>query len=97
MDWRKTLEVIDTYKGYFVENDIEPLSFPHNAKPISDKDKLQHCHGMLSKMQDFVLEGRMEKAFRWLGFIQGCLWSIGIYSLDDLKNHNRPDPKIFTR
>lgn len=35
-------------------------------------------------------EGRIEKAFRWLGFVQGCLWATGQYTLDELKNHNRP-------
>jgi len=51
---------------------------------------LIHCHGMLDKMEEFVKEGRIEKAFRWLGFVQGCLWLAGHYSLEDLMNHNRP-------
>jgi hypothetical protein len=34
-------------------------------------------------------EANVEKAMRWLGFIQGGLWAGGIYSIDDLKNHNR--------
>ncbi|MDD2696684.1 MAG: hypothetical protein PHE52_00800 [Candidatus Pacebacteria bacterium] len=48
---------------------------------------------MLDKMEGFLKEGRIEKAFRWLGFIQGCLWSTGEYTLEDLMNHNRPDVK----
>jgi hypothetical protein len=42
----------------------------------------------------FVDEGRIEKAMRWLGFLQGVLWARGFYSLDDLKNHSRPDSPI---
>jgi hypothetical protein len=32
----------------------------------------------------------MEKAFRWLGFVQGVLWTNRVYTLDNLKSHNRP-------
>jgi len=28
---------------------------------------------------------------RWLGFMQGALWVKGIYTIDELKAHNRPD------
>jgi hypothetical protein len=41
---------------------------------------------------DFVDARRIEKAMRWLGFLQGVLWSHDFYMLDDLKNHSRPDP-----
>jgi hypothetical protein len=33
-----------------------------------------------------------DKLMRWLGFLQGVLWCDGMYSLDELKAHNRgPD------
>ena len=32
---------------------------------------------------------RLEKKFRWLGFIQGVLWCYGCGSIDDLKQMNR--------
>ncbi|MEK7519908.1 MAG: hypothetical protein AAB581_01530, partial [Patescibacteria group bacterium] len=56
---------------------------------------LAHCHSMLDKMVGFVHEGRMEKAFRWLGFIQGVLWTNRVYTLSDLKNHNRPEESRY--
>lgn len=33
---------------------------------------------------------KIEKAMRWLGFIQGCLMCFGTFSLDDMKKHNMP-------
>jgi hypothetical protein len=45
---------------------------------------------MIDKAILFVNENRIEKACRWLGFIQGCLWTNGIYSIEELKNHNKP-------
>ena len=90
MDSEKVLEVIDGYRAYFLENGIGVEDFPHDAKFTTEREVLEHCHGMLHKMESFIVLGRMDKTFRWLGFIQGCLASLGIYSLDDLKNHNKP-------
>ena len=53
-----------------------------------------HLKYMCIEAQKFVDEGRIDKAMRWLGFLQGVLWSWGYFSLDDLKNHSRPDSEI---
>lgn len=49
-----------------------------------------HVHYMLDEIEKFLEEGRIEKANRWLGFIQGVFWTCGTFALYDLKNHNRP-------
>ena len=90
----KILEVVRTYRSHFVAMQIEPKDYPHEELMVprhGDDDALAHCCGMLPKIELFVHEGRIEKAMRWLGFIQGCLWVCGVYSLDNLKNHSRPD------
>jgi len=50
-----------------------------------------HMLTMIPKMREFLKEGRREKTFRWLGFIQGVLWAKGVFNLEELKNHNRPE------
>lgn len=90
MTAEKVLEVIDTYRQLFVKKGVGKLDFPHDVALSCANLGLEHCHGMLDKIVEFVRENRMEKTFRWLGFIQGVLWSNGIYTLEDLKNHNRP-------
>ena len=30
-----------------------------------------------------------EKAMRWLGFIQGVLFAKGVYTVDEMREHNR--------
>ena len=47
--------------------------------------------GMIPRMQVFVKEGRTEKFMRWVGFIQGVLWILGVYTLEDLMGHNSAD------
>ena len=34
---------------------------------------------------------RREKIMRWYGWIQGALWALGVYTVDELKAHSRPD------
>lgn len=86
----KVLEVIEVYREFFVKHNIGKIEWPHNELLEEERHGLEHCHGMLDKMVAFVNEERMEKAFRWLGFIQGVLWAAKVYSLSDLMNHNRP-------
>ncbi|MDO8496810.1 MAG: hypothetical protein Q7S43_05165 [bacterium] len=92
MDGNKILEVIAIYRKHLTEDHGVPkIDYPHD-KPVFYKHKiLSHCHGMLDQMEEFVRQGRIDKAFRWLGFVQGCLWSERCYTLDELKNHNRPN------
>lgn len=90
MTGEKILEVVGIYRQLFVINDVCKTDYPHDGILENKQMGLEHCHGMLDKIVEFVCEGRLEKSFRWLGFIQGFLWANGICTLTDLKNHNRP-------
>jgi hypothetical protein len=67
-------------KGY--AKDLERLSLT---------DEMRHLQTMIPKAIGFFEEGRREKGFRWLGFIQGVLWMENVYTIEEMKNHNRPD------
>lgn len=75
----KVLEVIGVYREFFEAQEVSKvrLSDEQFNKIMfipfdGDKDTmLAHCHWMLDEMEKFVKEGRMEKVFRWLGFVQG--------------------------
>ena len=34
----------------------------------------------------------VQKAHRWLGFVQGLLWANDVYTIDELRLHNSPPP-----
>jgi len=38
--------------------------------------------------------GDMEKSMRWLGFIQGVLYTKHVYTIDELKAHNTNQTKF---
>lgn len=91
MEEEKVQQVINTYRKKFEELGVEKKDYPHEEPLDSLKHGLEHCHGMLDKMEEFLKEDRVDKVFRWLGFMQGFLWSQKLYTLTELMNHNRQD------
>lgn len=60
------------------------------AGNLEDEVVMAHYKFMCDKAIEFVAEGRMDKAMRWLGFLQGALWSDNQFTLDELKRHSMP-------
>ena len=58
------------------------------TKTITGEGAAEHVRWMLDRIDEFVDEGRIEKAFRWLGFVQGVLWLDGRFSIDEMRHHN---------
>lgn len=56
-----------------------------------DHQQVYHLRTMIPRMRVFLEEQRREKLMRWIGFIQGALWSEEVFTLDELKEHNKPD------
>ncbi len=51
--------------------------------------KLEHAAWMCEEARKYLVDGKRDKVMRWLGFIQGILWYGEIYSIEELKDHNR--------
>jgi len=49
----------------------------------------EHILWMISCAREFALKPDPDKANRWLGFIQGVLWCEKIYTIDEMRGHNR--------
>ena len=58
---------------------------------FSTEKRVSHLLHVCQTAIAFVDAGRVPKAMRWLGFLQGALWSHGYFALDDLKHHSMPD------
>lgn len=59
---------------------------------LDPRQMIAHLMFMCEEAQRFVDQGRIEKAMRWLGFLQGVFWSASFFTLDDLKKHSMPEP-----
>lgn len=55
----------------------------------AEPDALAHCLWMCGEIEGMVKVGNRDKAVRWLCFIQGVLWTLGIQSVDSMRDDNR--------
>lgn len=70
-----------------------------NGADVLRRDQLcRHLHWMCHEATHFLKESleqypggtqeKIEKAMRWLGFIQGCFFCLGHYALEGMKRDN---------
>ena len=94
MTGREVQEVIAIYRCYFRDEGIGKVDFPHDVPTEGFADRLtilEYCHGMLDQLERLVTDSwpeKKEEALMCLSFIQGCLWSLGIFCQDELEKHN---------
>lgn len=84
-------QILQTVKKYdaVLATKFEVQRHPTHAVAPSGEQALRHVRWMCAQVQTFVAEGKLEKANRWLGFIQGALWSLGRGSVDAFREDNR--------
>lgn len=70
---------------------LEPKQLKPCMKKVSDEEYLAHLHFMCAEIPKFVIENRLGKAMRWLGFVQGVLCSRFERSITSMKMLNQPD------
>ena len=89
----KIIQVIESYfYGPLTDDDNQEIDY--DLKGPTPAQMRSHLNSMIPKMKAFLDGGQMDKCFRWLGFMQGVLWALGIYSLNELREHNRSDPSV---
>ncbi len=79
----------DRYDRELEKEEIPIAEHPHDIVCMMRRAALAHLRTMFPKMVQFVSEDKIEKAMRWLGFVQGVLWVCGVYTLEQLKADNR--------
>ena len=60
----------------------------------------EHLLWMCGTAADYALKGEvdkgaLEKAFRWLGFIQGAMWVLELRTVDEMRRDNAPPDEEF--
>lgn len=59
------------------------------SKPAGRGESLGHAYSMLPHMRTLVVMGEHDKFSQWLGFIQGIFFSYGVFTVDEMRDHNR--------
>ena len=86
----KLLKTIELYKTLLSDYPTKELA-RYDMQPQTDEEFLAHLNWMLDQMYARVLQGKLKKAFRWLGFIQGVLSAKGIRTIAQLREDSRPE------
>lgn len=90
---QKVLDVVRRYRERLENFKQRPylLSLEHRLTQTDwpELEATTKAAHMLDSIESFIKAGRREKAMRWLGFVQGVLFVVGIFSIEEMANHNR--------
>ena len=80
------LEIVEMYADK-LERGYKAIRHATDENFILPAHRLEHIHWMCRE----ILEKKMtnSKQHRWLGFIQGVLYSEGLFTIDEMKEHNK--------
>ncbi len=84
--------VLREYLELVVDEAIPPKQLDkelYSTSIVPLESKLRHIGWMCQEAQKLVDKGELEKAGRWLGFIQGWLWAYGYRTIDEMRDDNR--------
>lgn len=94
--------MLDLYCKRLSDLGYEPVPYPDEHAHIGENvykggkyPVLNHALWMCGEARRFAREHRRAKAYRWIGMIQGLLWTGGIFSIDELKRHNELPPDMW--
>lgn len=103
MDKEQVLQVIEQYQSRFSHLTARRLERPTSGGlnlPPNKPEAVRHLRYMCNRVEEMLVlvdqmdeacedfTGVLEKVYRWLGFIQGVLWSQGDFSINELREHN---------
>lgn len=80
-------------EGYRCERH-PPEKLLHPDREVAKTQAMQHVFWMCEEALTWPAE-RLEKKFRWLGFVQGMLWSFGVSTVEEAKRDNMPEGETF--
>jgi len=105
MDSEKVRQVCASYEQLLQERVPMPLTAERLPEGYSDCTlhtiptlaRFKHLLFMAQEIPKLMDAGRVEKAMRWLGWLQGALWAAGMETLEEAKLRNAPEGATYSR
>lgn len=69
---------------------IDSVDHPAAQSDLPEATDLVHLRWMCEQMRDLPESTPLDKASRWLGFVQGCLVMHGLISVSQERDFSRP-------
>lgn len=86
----RVLEVVAIYEKRFEDIGVKPLKLGDGSGELDIHSRdVRHLAWMLGEIKGQIAANEIEKAMRWLGFVQGALWCYEWYTIDQMREHNR--------
>lgn len=82
----KILELIVKYREDLERMDAEPILTDENCQ--NQQQATDHAFAILNQIEDLTEKNQIEKAYRWLGFVQAILFVNGKYSFKEINQHH---------
>ena len=87
MTAEKIIKALNKYIAFY-ERDHVPERFPADEQMPTENGAYMHALWMCREAKTFAVKNP-EKAMRWLCFVQGVLWAVGGWTIDEFKDDNR--------
>jgi hypothetical protein len=93
MDREKLIKVFKFYQSEITElgvqsKQLDPQGYEVPVASLPKEAILGHCMWMCEEAIEYVVIGRVDKANRWLGDVQGMLSMLGMYTITQLREHS---------
>ncbi len=86
--YKKKIKIIGEHLAVEPTRADYDLTVPSAASP--ERVALSHALFMCSEIERLIGLNEISKANRWLGFVQGIFWAMGVYTINDMRKHNMP-------
>jgi hypothetical protein len=92
----QVLELVVKYDEVIVSK-LGPHEPLRNQDAATGAQRAGHLRWMLTQIPQFVAVDKMEKAMRWLGFLQGVFWVWELSDIATMKKDNMPKDEAFDK
>jgi hypothetical protein len=86
MDKNQIVELVEKYEKVFKITGIHPEEIDHNLQMPGIHQATCNAAWMLKRVKEYA-DSDLEKANRWLRFVQHVMWIAGYFNLEDMKKH----------
>lgn len=81
--------LLNKYESLLKDEYSKAEEINHFEKGPDYQSICNHALSMIPKMREMLDSGISDKLMRWIGFLQGILWTMAFCSLNELREDNR--------
>lgn len=89
------LQAALTHRSFLSHTGVTPIRIDQDLLGPTHKETFAHGLWLVEQVPAFVASERLEKAQRWLCFVQGMLWAEGLVTTRALKEVMRPPGSVY--